>query len=77
MTVESWGNHMLPTDLVSFLWGAGAAAFLFIAGACVAAVAGFFREAAIALKDRLYHPEPEPILVDRRSDQTLPPDEGD
>ena len=71
---------MLPIDLVSFLWVASAAALLFVAGAGVAVVAGFFRDAGertlIALKDRLYHPEPKPILVVRRSDQTLPTDES-
>jgi hypothetical protein len=48
---------MLPIDLVSFLWVASAAAFLFVAGAGVAVVADFFRDAAertlITLKDRL------------------------
>ena len=36
---------MLPIDLVSFLWVASAAAILFVVGAGVAVVAGFFRDA--------------------------------
>ncbi len=71
---------MLPIDLVSFLWVASAAAFLFVAGAGVARVEDFIRgigeRTLIALKDRLYHPEPKPILAVRRSHQTLPPDES-
>lgn len=66
---------MLPIDLVSFLWVASAAALLFVVGA---GVADFFRDAGertlIALKDRLYHPEPKPNLAGHRSDQKLPPD---
>ena len=71
---------MLPIDLVSFLWVASAAALLFVVGAGVAVVAGFFRDAGertmSALKDRLYHPEPKLNIVVRRSDQTLPTDES-
>ena len=47
---------MLPIDLVSFLWVVSAAAFLFVVGAGVAVVAGFFRDSGertlIALKVR-------------------------
>ena len=71
---------MLPIDLVSFLWVASAAALLFVVGAGVAVVAGFLRDAGertlVALKDRLYHPEPKPNLIGRRSDQKLPPNES-
>ncbi len=70
---------MLPTDLVSVIWGA-------VGGAIVTAVffifgtfaKGFLGEAGkqsfTNMKDRLDPPEPEPILVDRRFDETLPTD---
>ena len=61
---------MLPIDLVSFLWVASGAAFLFVAGAGVAVVAGFFRDAG---ERTLIRPEGSSVPSGAKTNFSRPP----